>query len=200
MALLTLEELQTDLGRTSRPFSADEEGTAQFLIDRITEYITSRCAGISFEVHTNVTEKMQADYAGIIEIRKYPVIDVTNVVDAKYPNQAMYWDWDEFDSIFDLFPHQVVLVTYSYGYSTPPDDIKIVARSLAFQGFSNPFGIRQQTVGAISETYSPAAALSPQDDAILAKYEPYGSSLRLGRFTGGRGRGIPAVNAPWFEG
>jgi len=179
------------MGRASRPFVGDEADQAQFTIDRIEAFIMAECPGIAFEVQTAVDEKMQADYFGIIEIRKFPVNDITSVKDAREGTET-WWDWDDFDTIFDLQSFQTVKVSYSYGYATAPDDLVLVAKSLASLGLLTPQGIRQQTVGAISETYS-SNDLSPTDDKILAKYRPYASSLRLGPQTGRHLRNLPTL-------
>lgn len=191
MALLSLEDLEAAMGRTSRPFTADEEGQAQVIIDAITAYIMSECAGISFEVIEVEAEKMQADYYGILEIRKFPVIDITSVRNAR-DGQETYWDWDDFDTVYDLNPFETVLVDFSYGYATAPDDLVVVAKAMASRGMSNPQGIRQQTVGAISETYS-AGGLTEYESKILDRYRPYGSSLRLGPQTGRNLRRLPTL-------
>jgi hypothetical protein len=191
MALLTLADLEAAMGRASRPFSADEEGQAQVIIDAITAYIVSECAGIAFEEVTVTDEKMQADYYGILEIRKFPVIDITSVKNARDGNET-WWDWDDFDTVYDLDPFETVLVDFSYGYATAPDDLVVVAKAMASRGMSNPQGIRQQTVGAISETYS-AGGLTDYESKILDRYRPYGSSLRLGPQTGRNLRRLPTL-------
>ena len=191
MALLTTTELAAAMGRASRPFSADEEGQAQFIIDEVTAFIVSECDGISFEVVNAVDEKMQADYFGIIEVRKFPVLDITSVKDARTGDEA-WWDWDDFDTIFDLDSFQTVKVTYDYGYASPPEDLVLVAKALASRGMSNPLGIRQQTVGAISETYA-SGGLNDFETKILDRYRPYASSLRLGPQTGRRKRNLPTL-------
>jgi hypothetical protein len=191
MALITLDDLAAAMGRASRPFAGDEIGQAQFTIDRIEAFIMAECPGIAFTVTTVVDEKMQADYYGIIEIKKFPVGTITSVKDARTDLTAC-WDWDDFDTIFDLDPFQTVKVSYTYGFATPPTDLVLVAKSLASLGLLTPAGIRQQTVGAISETYS-NNDLSPQDDKILEKYRPYATSLRLGPQTGRHLRNLPTL-------
>lgn len=191
MALITPDDLAAAMGRASRPFSPDEEGQAQVIIDATEAFIMAECQGIAFEVNTVVNEKMQADYFGIIEIRSFPIINITSVVDAR-SGEETWWDWDDFDTVFDLDPFQTVLVDYSYGYTTPPIDLVIAAKSMASRTMSNPLGIRQQTVGAISETYA-AGGLNAMEQRIIDKYKPFASSLRLGPQTGRRKRQLPTL-------
>lgn len=193
MALLTIDQLQTDLGRDSRPLTDDEIGTAQFFIDLITAYIESRCVGLSFTEVTDFEWKAQADYHGILELPYYPVTDVTSVKNAKSGVETC-WDWDEFDTIYDLDPFETVVVTLDYGFDTPPNDLAIVARAVARRMMNNPENIRQQTVGAISETYASVGdQLTAFEDGILGKYEPYATSLRLGPQTGRNLRKLPTL-------
>lgn len=192
MALLTTADLEAVMGRASRPFSADEEGQAQFIIDEVTAFITSECSGIAFEVTTVTDRKMQSDYCGIIEVKHFPVTDITSVKDPR-SGLEIWWDWDDFDTVFDLNAFQTVLVSYEYGYAVAPDDLVIVAKALAFREMSNPTGVRQQTVGAISETYASGGVLSDMQDKILANYRPFGSSLRLGPQTGRNLRQLPTL-------
>lgn len=181
MALLTLDDLAEVMGRASRPFAGDEIGPAQFIIDRVEAFIESQCYGIAFEP-TDTTEKMQADYYGVIEINRFPLNSVADVSDKKQPDTYTYWEFDEEDTIYGLYPFQTVLVTYNYGFEEAPTNLVIVAKSLALRGMSNPLNVRQQTVGAISETYS-TPGLTQEDMAILALYQKSNYSLRIGPST-----------------
>lgn len=178
MGLLTVEDLQVVMGRTSRPFNDDEIGVASYIIDEVTEYIKSRIPGIAFEVTNVVDEKVQADFKGIIDLSDYPINDITSVKNARSGLNTT-WEWDDYGTIFGLAPYETVLVSYSYGFDTVPNDLVTLAKGLALRGFSNPTGIRQQTVGAISETYA-SQSLTDTQEAIIAKYIPIGYSLRLG--------------------
>jgi hypothetical protein len=191
MALLTLDNLATVMGRESRPYEGDEIGPAQLTLDIVEAYILTRCPGLAFEETTVTDEKMQADYSGIIEIRKYPISDITSVKNFR-DNTETCWDWDDWDTIFDLCPFETVLVSYVYGFDAVPSDLLTVAKSLAYRQASNPLNVRQQTVGAISETYADLHTNS-QEDAILDKYAITASSLRLGPQTGRNIRRLPTL-------
>jgi hypothetical protein len=181
MALLDIDQIQADLGRNSAPFTSDEQDQAQFTIDLITGYIESECYGISFTVLTDVVKRLQADYYGIIEVPFYPIASISSVKAVKSGLETV-WDWDYFGTVFDLEPWETVDVTLTYGFDEPPADLVLVARSLAKRRMDNPLNIRQQTVGAISETYgSLSDSLNDFESSILDRYR-LGStkSLRLG--------------------
>ncbi len=178
MALLTVAQLQKDMGRDSRPFTDDEADTAQFIIDRIETYILSRCVGLAFEETTLTDVAMQADYDGIIDLPYYPVTELSSVKN-KRSGLETQWDWDDFSVITQLCPFESVLVSLKYGFDEVPSDLVNAARSMAFREMNNPIGVRQQTVGAISETYG-NANLTDYEDKILQSYEPVGHSYRLG--------------------
>lgn len=55
-------------------------------------------------------------------------------------------------------PPQAVVVTFTHGYATVPDDVKGACLSLAARVYDNPGGLRSYTVGGVSETYAGAAA------------------------------------------
>lgn len=50
-------------------------------------------------------------------------------------------------------PTASVSVTYTHGYDPIPDDIRVATLQLAMGGFTNPQGIRQESVGTYSVTY-----------------------------------------------
>lgn len=69
-----------------------------------------------------------------------------------------------------------IVVTYTHGYATVPDSVKGVCLSVAGRGYSNPDGIKQETVGAVSVTYnSPlyttGVYLTEQERVDLGKYQ-----------------------------
>lgn len=194
MALLTTDQLQTDMGRDSRPFTEDEIGTAQFFIDLVTAYVESRCAGLSFTELTDYVYRAQADYYGIIQLPFFPITDITSVKSVRTGVEVGWWDWDDFDTVCELCPFETVDITLDYGFAAAPNDLEIVARSVVRRMMENPSNIRQQTVGAISETYASVGdSLSSFEDDILSKYEPYATSLRLGPQTARAIRRLPTL-------
>jgi|SRR5690242_10445470 hypothetical protein len=194
MALLDIEQVQTDLGRNTNPFSSDEQDQVQFVIDLITGYIESECFGLSFTVLTDVTKRLQADSYGVIELPFFPINTVSSVKSVKTGLETV-WDWDYFSVIFDLCPFEAVDVKLTYGYDEPPADLVLVARSLAKRNMDNPLNIRQQTVGAISETYgSLNDSLNEFESSIIDRYR-LGTATSI-RLNTGYSRRIRLSNLP----
>ncbi len=191
MTLLTIAELQSALGRDSAPFSDDEEGTAQFWIDSVEQFILAEVPGLAFE-ETEETVRAQADYFGVVELIQYPILDITSVKDARSLRLTAY-DWDGFETLFDLEGNQTLLIELEYGFTAVPADLVVVAKSMAYRAMSNPFNVRQQTVGAISETYAAVAGLSQYEEKILAKYKKGPKSLRMGWATARNCRTLPTL-------
>jgi hypothetical protein len=68
-----------------------------------------------------------------------------------------------------------VVVTFTHGYTTAPDDVKGICLSLAGRLYDNPGALRSYAVGGVSATYAGSAgALGPgltEDEKIdLASY------------------------------
>jgi hypothetical protein len=182
MPLITLE----DLGKAVRQTLT--EGTtigdfAQSVIDRVSSAVTSEIAFL-FEV-TGVEERSQADYTGVITLAKRPVSAITSVstIDGL---ARTGWSWDGLDEIDCLEAHEVVDIAYTAGFASAPEDLELLALGVAVRLFSNPTGVRQQTVGAISETTAAGAGepgtvyFTPYESRILDRYRQPAASWRLG--------------------
>jgi hypothetical protein len=68
-----------------------------------------------------------------------------------------------------------VVVTYTHGFATVPDSVKGVCLAVAGRRFQNPEGLRSQTVGGVSESYTiPATGqIGFFYDTELADLAPY---------------------------
>lgn len=182
MALLTVDEVAKAAKITIIPDSADED-QIQFFCDVITAYMTS-IVGYLF-ADTDLTERLQADYDGIIRLTKKPVNSVDSVATIDGAT-VVGWAWDGLDEVDGFESHQVVDIKYSAGYTTVPDDLKNLAVSVAARQAVNPSGIRQQTVGAISETFAAgdgmagAVFFTPMENRILSGYVIKTDTWRLG--------------------
>lgn len=180
MAIITVEELSAFMGRE---FSTSEAEQAQALIDVVEGAIESE-TGVSFTPVTDDVIKIQADGHGIIELKSRPVTNVTSLVDVN-GDEIDYWEFDGLTTIYNLFPLQVVTLTYSHGFSSVPRDIRGVALGSASRVMYNPSGLRQETVGAISVTYPGIGGeagtinFSALERKILGKYGDDAASMRL---------------------
>lgn len=182
MALLTTEELAAAMNKT---FDAGETAQAQFFIDAATALIEDYC-DTSFEAEQTVTETFQADYGGLIRFTKMPVTQVSTVV----VDGSVYtdWSWDLKDTVYGFSANAVADITYTYGYAAIPAAVKHVATFVAMRGMYNPVGIRQLTVGAISETYPGAGGeagalwLSSWEKKVLDEFVETSYTLHLGPY------------------
>lgn len=180
MALITVTELEAFMGRE---FTSQEAAQAEALIENVTALIES-ATGISFEYKEDDEIFIQADGHGIIELNSKPVESVGPVIDLDN-NEMTDIEWDGMQAVYNFFPNQVVLLTYTHGYAVVPKDIKAVALGMASRVLYNPSGLRQETVGAISVTYpgigGEAGTLnfSSLEQKVLDKYAGIGTSMRL---------------------
>jgi hypothetical protein len=154
MALITVADIATATRMTIAE-DTPEWDQAQFFCDQVTAYITDMI-GFLFD-ETAVSERLQADYDGIITLTKKPVSSVTSVKTFAGSNISSFY-WNGLDEIDGLEAHQVVDVEYVAGFSEAPAILKPIAVAAASRQMLNPNGIRQQTVGAISETFAAPGA------------------------------------------
>ena len=180
MAIITVEELAAFMGRE---FSTSERTQAEAIISVVESAIESE-TGVSFTHKANDVVRLQADGHGIIELHSRPVTDVTSVLDVN-DEEIDHWEFDGLTTIYNLFPLQVVTITYSHGFDIVPKDIRGVALGIASRVMYNPSGLRQETVGAISVTYPGVGGeagtinFSTYERSVLAKYADTMASMRL---------------------
>ncbi|HSN24010.1 MAG TPA: hypothetical protein VLS45_07555 [Methylomicrobium sp.] len=182
MALITVADVAKATGKTYT------SGTAiynqiQFFCDVIEAYVTS-IVGYVFTPAT-FTLRMQADYDGIITLPKRPVTAVSAIATPSGLN-VTGWSWDGLDEVDGLQAHQVIDITFTAGYTTTPSDLKMLATAVAARQATNPDGIRQKTVGAISETFAAgdgsagSVFFTPMENLILKNYSTSMDTWRLG--------------------
>lgn len=181
MSLVSVEEVEAFMGRE---FTTPEAAQAQAVIDMVEAIVGSEVAGVSFTLVEDDIIDIQADGHGIIELSSRPVHEVSSILDIN-GDEVRYWDFDGLTTIYNLFPLQVVQLTYTHGYETLPADIRAVIIGASSRFMNNPSGLRQETVGAISVTYpgiqgeSGTIMFSSMERNILAKYASQSRSLRL---------------------
>lgn len=180
MAIITVEELAAFMGKT---FNSSESAQASAIIDVVEGAIESEI-GASFTLVVDDLVRVQADGHGIIELKKKPVTAVTSVMDMDGV-EIDSWEFDGLVTIFNLYPQQVVDITYSHGFDSVPKDIKGVALGVSSRVMYNPAGLRQETVGAISVTYPGIGGeagtinFSSYERGVLRKYGDDMASMRL---------------------
>lgn len=180
MAMITPAELSAYMGRE---FTEAEALQATALIDIVEASIESE-AGVSFIPVIDDSITIQADGHGIIELNKKPVTNVSHIADVN-GEEILSWEFDGLSTIYNLYPLQVVHLTYSHGFDTVPRDIRGVALGAASRVMYNPSGLRQETVGAISVTYPGIGGeagtinFSTLERRILGNYAYQARSMRL---------------------
>lgn len=180
MAIITTDELAAFMGKT---FTPSEAAQAQALIDVVEAAIESE-TGVSFTPVNDETIRIQADGHGIIELKSKPVTSITSVKDMD-GIEVDYVEFDGLATLYNLYPNQVVDVTYSHGFGSVPKEIRGVALGAASRVMYNPAGLRQETVGAISVTYPGIGGeagtinFSALERKILGKYGDDAASMRL---------------------
>lgn len=180
MAIITVDELAAFMGRT---FSASEQAQAGAIIDVVESAIESE-TGVSFVHVEDDVILIQADGHGIIELNSKPITNIGSVNDVN-GEEIDFVDFDGLSCLYNLYPHQVIELTYSHGFTVVPRDIKGVALGSASRVMYNPSGLRQETVGAISVTYPGIGGeagtinFSSLERTILRKYGEDAASMRL---------------------
>ena len=177
-AMTTTTELAAWMGRT---FDTAQEAQAQMILDQIEVYI-SRTVGIGFGETSDHVATYVADGQGLIELPLQPVTEVSSVtyLDARPYRDG--WGYNSAGTLYGITPGFAVIVTYTYGYATLPDDLKGVVLGMASRQAYNPTGVRQKTVGSESVTYSVQSgglSPSPMEREVLESYRGCSASWRL---------------------
>jgi hypothetical protein len=185
MALVTLATLGKAVKETLTTGTTDGD-YAQSVIDRVEAILGSEIGFVFAE--SEYVERMQADYEGVITLPVRPVSEVESVATPAGLLRAG-WEFDGLDEVDGLESHEVVDVTFTAGFSTPPADyaaLAAVALSCCVRLWHNPEGVRQQTVGAISETLAAGSGdsgtvyFTPQERRVIDSYGQRATSWRLG--------------------
>jgi hypothetical protein len=168
--LISVGDIELALGREV----ADEEEEAEWqrYITLVSRYIKG-VSDYGFEPLT-VTERLKADSRGEIKLRR-PVTDIISVTNYRTGQPDLYVDFDGLDTLFYLEPHQVVDVTYSYGFDSVPADIAEIAVSLVLGllGENTPTNIQVYQVGDVKEQYSTSRVEALVDDYISGVLDNY---------------------------
>jgi hypothetical protein len=180
MALLTVEYLEAAMGGAA--FTDAENAQAQFYIDKISSWI-EEYTNYTFGLVEDETHRYRSDDYGVIELPRVPVTDVSKVHDFRNDidliSGASYF-WDGIVYISGLYARHVYDVTYSYGLETVPLSIKTIATEACKRGMATaPSGLKQLTVGDITENYGDMLDFSPEDKATLDNYVETEGTIRL---------------------
>lgn len=188
--LFSVEELASYLQHEVDNASAE---LAREMATGLIESYTRR----SFTDQTEVTEVLRI-VAGKVHLPRRPVatVDTVRLVDGdhRYPT-TFTWDGlhtlragDESQILnlpeFDA-PLDTVEVTYTQGYDEVPADVKAVALALAGRSYSNPRGLRSETIGAYSYTAAgggdsvASVGLLEGERAVLNRYRTQARTVQV---------------------
>lgn len=160
-------------------FNAAEESRAQLMLDIATATIQSY-TGQQIELVEDDEVTLDPRDREVLLLPELPVVDVTTVeIDGDalviaddvyhYPDGRLYRQ----DGTVWGSARQTVVVTYDHGYETIPDDIRGICLSIASRLYSNPQGLRQESIGTYSRTFGSgdvATDLSAGEKRILDAY------------------------------
>lgn len=152
VALITVQDIETALGREAD--DSEELAEWQFYIDTISAFINSY-VDVSFERLISVTETHKADHYGQVKLPG-PVVEITSVKNYRTGLEDLECDFDPGNStLFYLMPDQTFNITYTYGYSTIPDDIQQLVLSTVLDQINeiSPVALRERKVGDVEEQY-----------------------------------------------
>lgn len=185
MALLTLTDLGETMGVVFDPTSTAGK-QAQRYIDKVTAYITN-ITKASFTPVVDEVLRCQADYYGEIELENEPITEVSSVVSFDDTAQTELLGscvfWDGLNGISGLYPHQVVDVTMSHGYSAVPTDLANLATDVCIEALTggNPSEVQSLTVGDRTQEFRNVIPMIEKlGEEILASYRTTERSWRLG--------------------
>lgn len=181
MPLATVEDIQTRLGW---PLTPGEETKVQAFIEDCTVLVEDYC-GKDFERRTDEEFQLPSTGSCFLQIpRRYlPFLTVSSVsfgdgtplTDWKHTYKAIWRDagWD-----------QVVTVTGSWGYLTPPATLRVVITAEVIRWMAQTPGLAMERTGEREVEYATASSpqsLSEAAKQALRRYRPSVGVLRLER-------------------
>lgn len=166
MAYVTEQELATFMQQTL------DTATATAVIEGACGVVEGYC-GQAFTV-TAGEVKTLATYAGGYRFRipVGPLTAVTSVVDAETA-QPVDFVWHSGSLVGLDEPTDYVIVTYDYGWTTPPAAVKAVTLAVAARAYVNPAGLRTENVDDYQVNYwgdGSAFAIFKHEKAALRRY------------------------------
>lgn len=179
MSIIDAEDLEVFMGLT---FTSSQSLQAQIIADYASSYIEEETS-TEFGFHENYTERQAADADGIYTITSLPVVAVHTIHDYRTDtdlSEGTSWRFDGIDTVYGLYPGQVVDVTYDYGAEDPPESIAGVAYSLASRLMNaliegNDQGIILRQVGDVIVQFGDLSSFNMMEQKIIDRYDPFSS-------------------------
>jgi len=148
MPYCTAEEAKT---RTGKTLSQDILNAAQALIESTTR--------ICWESQTATDEEYVGDGQCWLFLRNYPVSVVTVIkIDDESKDITQFEINKERNAIYygsgwDSSESENIKITYTYGYATIPENVKLATAQIAILMISNPANLLSQGLGKINISY-----------------------------------------------
>lgn len=183
MALATIADVEARLGRD---LTVAETAKATAYLEDASALFVAR-AQQEFEVSESRVRLFPND--GIVRLFQRPVISVISVEDLN--GNPVDYTWDGFQTLYDVWSYQPVIVEYEHGSADIPADVVavvagMVARTLSISPEAAA-GVQQQTAGPFSQSYAAWAVgaqvmLSPAEQGVADAYRSkmLGSASLLG--------------------
>lgn len=171
MALATITDVTDRLGRDLT--TAETSKATAWLTDASAMFVQRSVQ--QFEVGESTVRLFPL--SGVVRLVQRPVISVVTVKDLE--NVNMTFTFDNSQAIYDLGTFTPVIVNYTHGDATIPDDVVAVVAGMVVRTLQIPAdaaaGIQQQSVGPFSQTYANWAVgaqvlLSPSDTQVADSY------------------------------
>jgi len=160
-AFATAEDLATHIGKD---LSAKETATASQALDHASEVIRGYTQQ-TLDLVTNDPLTLYSLGEPKLFIPQLPIVSVASVVEngTTLPTADYYVEKENgllykkygFWYPFTWGDPGTVVITYTHGFATIPQDIKNVCEVLAGGMMTNPVGVSQESLGTYSATYKP---------------------------------------------
>jgi hypothetical protein len=171
MALATVADVTARLGRD---LTASETTKATAWLTDASAMFIQR-ATQKFEVSESTVRLFPL--SGVVRLVQRPVISVVTVKDLD--GVDISFTFDDHQAIYDLNTPLPVIVNYTHGSATIPDDVVAVVAGMVVRTLQIPAdaaaGVQQQSVGPFSQSYANWAVgaqvlLSPSDTQVANSY------------------------------
>jgi hypothetical protein len=185
-AFATVEDFATYIRITENgppgQLSAADAATVTFLLDHVTSSIRTRTGQFISKVEDDVVT-LDAQPSNILSLPELPVTAVTSVTVGGVLLSSTFYTWNRNgiirrSGIWGYYPKTVVVV-YTHGYATIPDDLKMATCELAARAFQSGSGGSLAAVTeslesgySYTERYAEAGSegMTIDPEAIIARY------------------------------
>lgn len=190
-ALIELAELEAALGYTFD--TPESQAQAQYYIDTISAFV-NKYVDVSFERHENETVRYKTDWRGTITLVG-PVDEVAGVARPGSDCTTCY-KFDDIDLIYNLQPTTAYDVTYTWGYTEVPQDVKSVVIEGVRASVNNPNNALSYRVGDVTETYHANAGAAVQSPIVILGKDAL-DDYKFTAFTLSLGEILPCPASEW---